>query len=621
MRFSTPMIRMWLLLGVSWGLLTSCNQISIPRLMFEEEPGTYLPISVVYDFDPQLKQASLDVDACGFPYTIPTGRIIEQAFLDVGQDRFASVSTQHPGEPIPAGSSNNVIVQLSLVNQAFDAVNRSGDEDRYNGVVDLHLLAVIMDSQGNGIAKAPLTHHDTIRVWVPAIGSQSSSCATGQFDQEFQDAAEILAKDLSDRMPQLFGQPPAHGTVAQTQPQLPQTTFPPIPQTLATASPALSFRTLLQDGNDNLVLEGGEKLVLQVEATNRGVAPIASALVELSGTPVILEAFSQVTEGPVTIGLLQPGETKTTEVRGLMPTSSQKARGELIVSVRTPDGISAGTHRILAAIQPGKRAERPLEEKMPRPVTAPTLSKTVIPLELGDTDSPYYAIVIGLDEYREPWLGKPQAGNNSVQALTDTLQSTGMFISEHIRTLENVHATKTDIEEALFSWAKPRVTKESVLVLYYAGHALMDHKTGDVYLVPYEGSHRASKSRLISLKVLQRVLRKLDAKLTLLLLDTPLTNVPRQSKTGKRNRVMPQWHHASAATNDLQVGKVVQIRRTLQQPSHDPAKLLSGLLGRADRNQDGRITVGEMMQDLQSMAEVLPVVDRLGSGAEILLAQ
>ena len=622
MQFFAPIMRLYLLLGVSCGLLISCNQISIPRLTFEEDPGTSLPISVAYDFDPQLNQASLEVDACGFSYTIPTGDIIRQAFLDVGQDRFASVTTQQAGGPMTTGTSSNVIIQLSLLGQAFEAVDRSGDEDRYGAAVDLQLLAVFMDSQGHHIAKAPLTYHDTIRMWVPEISSQSSSCATGQFDQEFQDAAKILAKDMVDRMPQLFDQPAIPGTVAQNQ-ALPQVTFPPLSQTVPAAS-SLSFRTLLQDGNDNLVLEGGEKVVLQIQTTNRGMHPIASALVELKGTQAILEAFSQVTEGPVTIGVLEPGETKTTEIRGLMPTFSGKTRGELIVSVRTPDGISAGTHRILAAIQPGKRTSSQKvapQEKKPRHTADSKLLNKKRPLKGHDSDSPYYAILIGLDEYRDPWIGKTHKMDHPIHALTDALQSTGMFVPSHIQTLENSHATKTDIEEAIFSWARPRLTEESILVLYYVGHALLDHKTDEVYLIPYEGSHRASKNRLISLRILQRALGKLDAKLALLFLDTPLTNGHARSQVRKKNEASPKWHSALIQTGNQQAAKVIQVRRMAQQPLRDPAKLLSGLLGRADRNQDGIITVREMVHDIQSVAEVMPTIARIGSHAEIPLVQ
>ncbi len=42
--------------------LSSCNQISVPRLSFEEEPQARIPISVNYQFDQQLTQATLQVE-------------------------------------------------------------------------------------------------------------------------------------------------------------------------------------------------------------------------------------------------------------------------------------------------------------------------------------------------------------------------------------------------------------------------------------------------------------------------------------------------------------------------------------------------------------------------------
>ena len=93
--------------------------------------------------------------------------------------------------------------------------------------------------------------------------------------------------------------------------------------------------------------------MLQIEITNTGSAPISSANIDLSGSEPIVQAFSRVTPLPIPIGSLQPGEKKTTEIRGRMPVIKQQERGELIVSVNSADGGPAGSHKILAAIGPG----------------------------------------------------------------------------------------------------------------------------------------------------------------------------------------------------------------------------------------------------------------------------
>lgn len=587
-----------LLLMMAFSLLVSCNKISIPRMSFEEDPQVYLPIAVAYAFDPQLSQATLSVDACGFAYTIPTGNLISQAFVDVSQERFASVVTQPAGQPAPAGASSNVTVQLSLVNQSFEPTNRSGEEDRYNARITVELLAVFLDSQGHSVAKTPLRYQQTVRMWTPELSSQSTSCATGQFDQEFYDAGENLAKEMTMLMPQLFGQPPPPGTVAQS-PIPPQATYPAIPQVRPPA-PTLSFRTLLRDGNDNLVLEGGEKLVLQIETSNNGMAPTPSATVELTGSPSILEAFSRVTNLPLTIGPLQAGETKMTEIRGIMPVVNQASKGELIVSVRTPNGVSVGSHRILAAIQPGTSSP-----------TRPAKSQN------APNGSPHYAILVGLDSYQVPWVKPDETGGRHLHAMAKTLQFTHAFDRDHIRILENARATRKEIEQAVFTWVGPNVTSDSIVFMYFGGHSLLDPHTGEIYLVPYEGSSRTAKNQLISLRLLQRALGKLRGHAVLLILDAPVTRLLGQKgaidTTGAPS---PRW--SSGLTNR---GNLIQVRRRSSSSPQEAADLLAGLEGRADRNHDGTITVEEFLLDLGDKAEILPSPDTLGSRLQVPLAR
>ena len=113
----------------------------------------------------------------------------------------------------------------------------------------------------------------------------------------WKNAAETLALDMVSVIPRLYGQappqPPPAGEDYAAQ-------FPS--QSIPVQKPSLSFRTMLQDANDNLVLEGGENLILQIEATNTSSEPLPSAYIELRGSQAIVNAFSQVTTLPISIG-------------------------------------------------------------------------------------------------------------------------------------------------------------------------------------------------------------------------------------------------------------------------------------------------------------------------------
>ena len=590
--------------------LTACDKISIPRLSFEQNPETKAPIAVIYRFDPALAQHTQVVDACGFPHTIQSGEIITKTFVQVGQEHFALVSTQ---PPTAAGTSakpaNALTVDLKFVQFSFEPIGRSGEEDRYHANVGLQLQALYKDSQGNVLAQTPLTYNDKAKLWTPALTSQSTSCATGQFDAVVENAAETLALDMVSVIPRLYGQapppPPAgEGYAAQ---------FPS--QSIPVHKPSLSFRTMLQDANDNLVLEGGENLVLQIETTNTSSEPLPSAYVELRGSQAIVNAFSQVTSLPISIGTIQPGEKKTTEVRGRMPINVEAEKGELVVSISISQGIPPGAHTILAAIQPGNGSvEPPLTQNAKKSINPPaTLSK----------DSPYYAVVVGLDRYRDPWSKAHQVSTQHIQGITDALKTTGTFPQDHIKVLHGSHATRTDIEEVLFSWAQNKLTADSIFLFYFAGHSFVDSTKGEVYLVPYEGSPKASKKRLISLRSLQRVLYKLKVKVALLFLDTPVTQY-----LGKAGNVVglngskpANWRAALPVKGKTNRTQIIQIRRLEGKSNSDPAQLLAGLLGSADLNNNGTVTLGELLKNLRKTAEIIPDRSQNLSLANIPLAQ
>ena len=81
------------------------------------------------------------------------------------------------------------------------------------------------------------------------------------------------------------------------------------------------------------------------------------------------------------------------------------------------------------------------------------------------------------------------------------------------------------------------------------------------------------------------------------------------------------WKGDISSRSTQQSSRVIQVKTTLDKTNPDPAKLLSGLLGRADRNQDGRITVGEFLQDLQNVAEITPQSPQNFKEKNIVLAE
>ncbi len=583
----------------------SMPEISMPDLGFGEEPDTRLPLSVSLAFDPSVTQATLEVDACGLPYTINTGEIIPQAFLAVGKERFTSIAAYSgSGQAVQASQQSDVTVQLQLVQQSFQPADKIEDQgDTYLAFVNLQMLATFIDSTGKQLAQTPLNYSAQASIWAPALTSQSVSCVTGSYDNEMRSAAEELARQLVSVIPQLTEQKSQQPLSAQA----------PQPPSRAQSLPALKFRTMLKDGNNNLILEGGEALVLQIEATNTGNQPLSKVTIELEGSQTLLQAFSKITSLPISFGDFQPGETKTTEVRGRMPFQVTEEKGELVVTLKPRNGSIVGSHRILATLQSATPTTR---QETSTPSAAKASRQKIDPS--GNT---YVAVLIGLDRYRDKWKKAYRIPTDQLQALKDTLRTTGMFFDHNIRVLRGSHATRTDIEEALLSWARKRLGKDSVLIFHFSGQALRHPTTGEVYLVPYEGSPTASAKRLISLRTLQRVLGKLNNRLTLLILDTPVTPLLRQAGTIGANGSVPTKWASGLPLSPKNGAKVIQIRQKTRQRNERPAELLAGLLGRADTNGNGIITVEEFLEDVKPMAEIISAPAKHSTEALIPLAR
>lgn len=591
--------------------------ISMPKFGFgeEEKPNPTLPASVVYAFDSSVTEATLEVNACGLPYTIRSGELIPQAFMQVGHERFQSVTAYAgTGKAVQASQTADVTVQIQLVTQSVQSATSMADEENAIAFVDLQLHAEYLDANGNELARQPLNYNEQVSIWTPALTGQSVSCTTGRYDDLIVSAALQLAGQTASIVPELLNQPVPQQRTAQavTARQL-QAAGARQPQPSEPLRPTLKFRTMLKDENNNLVLDAGEVISLHVEITNTGQTLLEGVTIDLKGTPAVVKAFTTITPIPISVGSCQPGETKTIEIRGKMPLTVPTQNGELTVSVNPGDGSVIGSHRILATLQPGSGHSTP-RANVGRMPPVPGLKKARTAGEKAD----YLAVLIGMDQYRNTWPGAYRTRRGQVAALTLTLQTTGTFTDQTIRILEGPRATRTAIEKTLLTWIRRRLGQDGVLIFYFSGQALNHPETGEVYLVPFEGSPNATAARLISLRALQGMLAKLDNRLTLLILDAPVTPLRVTGGTGFDKAVPPQWAIPPSAHDGTHVIRIRKIRRP---EIGDRSDVLAGLFGRADADHNGTITVGEFLNDVSAMAEITPMLPATAPEASIPLSQ
>ncbi|MDP3111913.1 MAG: ankyrin repeat domain-containing protein [Thermodesulfovibrionales bacterium] len=146
-----------------------------------------------------------------------------------------------------------------------------------------------------------------------------------------------------------------------------------------------------------------------------------------------------------------------------------------------------------------------------------------------------YAIVIGIENYRQK-LPKADYAVADAKTMTEYLTKVMGYPEENVVTLTNEHAAKSDFEKYFEKWLFNNVEKDSSVFIYYSGHGAPNTKTGDAYLVPYDGDPSFIEQTGYSLKKLYESLNKLQAKEIIVALDSCFSGAGGKSVIAKGAR-------------------------------------------------------------------------------------
>lgn len=576
-----------IVLTTELALLTSCNQLKMPRFTSSTEQGPVIPLSVTLVFDESVRSATVEQTVCASTlWKGPLGEAIVQSFTETGRARLAHLTVgdqQGTAQPVTAPASEFTAF-ITLTSASFNPTSRLGSENNYFAQLDVRLKATFQDAQGRRFPEAPMTYSNRVSLSTPQLGGSDYQCATGQLDAAMQTAVDHLANQLMTYLMQLREKTQAERIAGRQSP---------------VAGPSLLvLKATLLDANNNLVLEGGEKIGVRVDVTNTGNSTLGPTAITFSGTPALIDAFAGAQSSQAQIAGLQPGETKSTILWGTMPAQVEGSRGELTVT-GTASGAVGGTAatQTLVASMASRGAQAASAPSAALRPTSPTAG--------GGHNPERYAVIVGLSQYRTPWSGWREG------LLFDRKETLAMFANcldvpeGHTLLLQDELATQTDVEEALALWLPKRITKDSIVFFYFAGQAMADPKTGEIFLLPYDSTPQSTPFRLISLRFLQSRLQKLGAKLAVAIIEAPLTKGA-TVKNDKSKPAAPNWIGDLDRSSTVGTGTMIQVSRLNQSQARQG--LLNGLTGRADLDQDGTVTVGEWLRSLKSIAVTAPTL-------------
>ena len=219
-----------------------------------------------------------------------------------------------------------------------------------------------------------------------------------------------------------------------------------------------------------------------------------------------------------------------------------------------------------------------------------------------------YGIVIGIEEYRER-LPKADFAEQDARVVRDYLTKAMGFAEENVVLMLNDRANKSDIEKYVESWLPNRVEKDGSVFIYFSGHGAPNVKTGDAYLVPFDGDPAFIDKTGYPLKKLYEHLSKLPAKEVVVVLDSCFSGAGGRSVIAEGTRPMVLSIEnpilASGKTVVLTASSGTQMSSTFKEKGHGLLTyfFLKGLQGAGDQNKDGAVDLTELFEFVKPNVE------------------
>jgi hypothetical protein len=210
-----------------------------------------------------------------------------------------------------------------------------------------------------------------------------------------------------------------------------------------------------------------------------------------------------------------------------------------------------------------------------------------------------YGIVVGIERYREK-LPAAEFSDRDAKLMGEYLTKVLGYPEENVVVRLNDKAAKTDLEKYFGEWLRNNVEPGGSVFVYYSGHGAPNPKTGDAYLVPYDGDPSFVESTAYPLKQLYASLDKLPTKDIIVVLDSCFSGAGGRSVLAKGARPMGiALEHAVASTGKavvLAASSGDQISSTYEEKGHGLLTyfFLKGLQGEGDANKDGVIELAEL---------------------------
>lgn len=231
-----------------------------------------------------------------------------------------------------------------------------------------------------------------------------------------------------------------------------------------------------------------------------------------------------------------------------------------------------------------------------------------IPQAAVKRNSKAYAIVIGIDTYRRK-LPRADFAVSDAKLVSAYLSRVMGYPEENVVTLLNENASYVDMAKYFEQWLANNVEKGGTVFVYYSGHGAPNPKTGDAYLVPYDGDPAFIEKTGYPLKRLYEALGKLPAREIIVALDACFSGAGGRSVIAEGSRPLVVNYDASHTVPGnmtvLAAASGSQISSTYKEKGHGLFSyfFLKGIKNEDVVKQDGSLSVSDLFLYLKPQVE------------------
>jgi Flp pilus assembly protein TadD len=254
-------------------------------------------------------------------------------------------------------------------------------------------------------------------------------------------------------------------------------------------------------------------------------------------------------------------------------------------------------------------AAKPVPGAEGRGVTVRQVSSGLAP----DGKGQLWAVVIGISSYKNvPPEGQLRFAHRDAEDLATFLRSPGGggFPSNHIKLLLNQDATVSAIRTAIGTWLVRSAEPDDDVYIFFAGHGVVEGDT-DGYLLAHDSDPQNLYATALQVSELDRIItQRLHARVVVLMADACHAGQIGWTSRGATERALVTKYLDEVGKSGSGVVRLLASRaneRSFEDNRWGGGHgafthfLLEGLKGAADRDKDGFVRVGELLDYLSQI--------------------